>query len=299
MIDYRERVDEVVGIVRDGFGVDDRQAVEALLASRLECKLPYPWIVLETDWFSTVTKDAWFAFGDGVGPDRPIVLSVYRTAWPRDANIEIETVLAEREKARLFIEPEYQRRTLPSYKAYLYRHLQRNAIHIRSAYPRRGLVEPHWYGRLKQAMDRAIDNRFRSSEPKMPVPPPGLLYWAELAQKLALDLDDWTVLLRNLYGLAGRRAYLYDRSDTDADDWRLVMRALHDSIPQTTTDVVLALDAHAGRWSALKPRYTESIVRTEIHRLRERHVVHAWQNRWKIEMRDDVIALLSGSAALD
>ena len=51
MIDYEERVRDVCELLAHEWGIDDPELVEILLASRLECRLPNPWIIFETDYF--------------------------------------------------------------------------------------------------------------------------------------------------------------------------------------------------------------------------------------------------------
>lgn len=302
MVNYTERVEELTGFLRQEFGIDDPQMVEILLGSKLETdKIPYPWLVLETNYYSVLTKDAWFALGDGEGPGRPVVLSVYRTSWPRACNVSIEEVLALRHAPRLFVEPEYEKPSHPHWKAYLFGYLQNQCVHLRGRYPKRDLVDKQAFQQLRNLTARILDNRFRTVEPTMPKAPAGLLYWAELLQKLAPNLHDWDTLLRNLYGIAGRRAYLFNR-EVDPSDWQAVTRCMRDTVPVWTNRIIQQLYFKDGYWNTLKAQYSERTVRTEIERLYGNGVVYRWRSRWRLhdkeETGSDIIHLLNGNIEL-
>lgn len=299
MIDYAERVDEVCAVLREGYAVTDRGAIEAILACHLpETGLWYPWLVLDTSYYSIQTQHGWFA----LGMLEPIPMACFRTVRPRYSNENMQTILNQRDAPRLFVEPEWESPIAVKYQLTRWKTLQQNCLHIKTPFPRTALTDPKWQETLRQSTQRALDSRFRTERPRMPVPPAPLCYFAELLQRLAPNIEDWQLLLYNLYSLAARRAYLFNKPAADADDWALVSRVMHDTVPHFTNTLIQTLADRSGYWGSLRPSYRETTIRREIERLRRNGVLHPWKTRWLLDARDsiqdDILALLRGDLKL-
>ena len=67
MLDWGSRIDELEHLISREYAVNDRMAVEVLLAGLINCpRTASIWTILETNWYSRYCEDAWFAFGGRV-----------------------------------------------------------------------------------------------------------------------------------------------------------------------------------------------------------------------------------------
>lgn len=292
MIDYSERVEEVAQVLSHEYAVEDRAAVEILLAARLDCGLPYPWLIVETPYYRLDPGAAWFAqiYQDAYP------LPLLRTMRPRRSNVEIQDMLRERERARLFIEPNWELPMTTAYQFRMWPYLLQECVRLRTPYPRTLLVEQRAALLLKQAVDRALDSRFREGKAEPAQPPRSLPYWCELLQRLAPSLRDWDCLLTNLCALAGRRAYLFNRH-VDSTDWEAISRVMRDSIPVWSAEIVGHFGAR-GKLRSLGGKYSRKLLLSELKRLLQDGVVYGYKGHWLIrdfENRgQDFIALIRG-----
>lgn len=298
MINYAERVLEVTEVLQSDFGINDPQLVEILLAARIETNLKYPWMVLETDYYSLDTTGAWFNFGKAPAA---LLLSEFRVRRPRTSNNALDAVLAS-EGPRLFIEPQYQKPVETYYRLWLWPYLLQDCLRVRLPYPRRMLTEPTAVLRLEQAVDRVFDNAWRSAVCRMPAHVPGpLLYYAEILQRLTGYLRDWDALLANLCALAGRRAYLFNRDHADESDWEAVTRVMKDTVPHWTGKIIEEIEER-GKWSSLRGIYPENALAREVKRLLDAGLVKSWQSRWNLVDSNgqgrDIVALITGEMVL-
>ena len=294
MIDYVERVEEVTGLLRHEYGVEDTQAVEILLASAIECEVPYPWIILETPYYRLDPAGAWFSRIIDPGFVRPLPL--FRTPRPRHVNGEVLEILKERNVARLFVEPNWEIPTITAYQFRLWPYLLQECVRLRTPYPKSLLANARAGPLVEQAVDRALDSRFRSGTPQLAPAPRSLPYWCELLQRLAPPLRDWERLLTNLCAIAGRRAYLFNRP-VDSTDWDAVSRVMRDSVPQWTGEIVGHF-GRQGRLRSMRKKYSQKMILAEMKRLLSDGVLINHRGEWIIrdlEQRGgDFIALIRG-----
>jgi hypothetical protein len=295
MISFEERVEDCWLTVNADYGVSDRLAIEILLAAQVECPLPYPWLIVETTYYSLNTEQAWFNLQGA----EVIPLPMMRVMHSRKAGDILMRVLNEK-GPKVFVEPNY---TLPVFtRPRLYPYLLQRCSRLRVKNPATVPVNEAGVLRLREATKRALDTRWRGQPPlTLPDPPRSLLYWSELLQRLSPSLRDWETLVRSLIALAARRAYLYDRP-VDESDWAAVARVMSDSIPYWTTE--LLKEFHRGRmlWVAFKKLMPEKILMNEWRRLKSTGILymHGWtvhlQQRDKLN--EDVLALVNGEVEL-
>lgn len=296
MIDYRERIEDVCLLLNSEFGVADRQAVELMLAARLLAPVRYSWLILETDFHALDTSGAWFNFGIEEIQKPALLLSEFRVRNPRRNNLSLETVLNERNRPGLFIEPQYDRPMTPYYKTWLWPYLLQDCVRIRLKYPRRKLVEPTTMLRLREASKEVLENQWRQTMCRMPTKtPPAFLYYAELLQRLSGTHRDWNSLIANLCALVSRHAYLLDR-DINEEDWQAIARVMSDSVPPWTCRVIEQI-VSTGQWSGLKGGYySEKILAAEVKRLLSEAIIVSWRGEWKLVDKDsqghDIVALI-------
>ena len=293
MIDHRERVAEAVNLAASEFGVKDREAVELLLAARIPCGIPYPWIVLETPYYRLDPSGSWFACLF----DRITVLPLLRTMRPRASNSEIVEILRGRETPRLFIEPNWELPTTVHYNLKMLPYLTQECVRLKTGYPKGALPGYRSVQLLETAVVRVLDTRWRTAQPELPATPPPLPYWCELLQKLSPPLRDWESLLGNLCALAGRRAYLFDRR-VDSTDWSAVNRLMRDSIPAWTKEMLGHLGSRGG-FKSLRGKYSRALIEKELERLLKEGVLINHRGDWLLrdsaERGADLQELLAGN----
>lgn len=276
MIDYAERVEDAALVARSEFGVQDTQAVELLLAARIECGLPYPWIVLETPFYRLDATGAWFAYLF----DKITVMPLLRTMRPRVSNAEIIEILRERDAPRLFVEPNFEVPSSVHYNFKLLPFLVQECIRIKTTHPKIKLTGYRSGQLLEMAVKGALDNRFRTVNAVLPDTPTALPYWCELLQRISPPLRDWEALLQNLCALAGRRAYLFNRR-VDSTDWAAVSRVMRDSVPMWVKDILTNCRTR-GRIRSLRGKYKRGLVENEIERLLKEGVLINNRGEWML-----------------
>jgi hypothetical protein len=292
MIQYAERVEDVTDVLQGEFGIQDTQAVEILLASRIECNLPYPWIILDTPCYRLDTTGAWFSH-----LCQPVLsLPILRTVRPRMANNEIKDILRDRDMPRLFVEPHWELPVTTNYQFKMWDFLLQECVRLKMPYPKTRLPDERSTLLVQAAVKRVLDPRWRDSRPIMPTPPPSLPYWCELLQRMSYYLRDWDCLITNMCALAGRRAYLFNK-DVDSTDWAAVSRVIRDSVPAWTAEIVGHFGSR-GRIKSLRGKYTRRVIELEMRRLAENGVLIHHRGEWKIRdfegRGQDLIELLHG-----
>lgn len=227
-------------VLNRDYKIEDRQAVEILLSAQVICpRTPAMWMVIETNWYSRQTEDAWFAFGTAVWTPWSFPgLRVFRP-WRQRYQILAE-IFEDSEMERLFVESDWERfphaDRVPGALELLDRSLRIRCLTGRGTVPLMTLDFNELQRRrdLLSAATRMVLEDPAGDRPQNPpkfVAPPNLLYHAELLQRLCPWFRDWNVLLRNLSILAIRHAYLLGRDETNEEDWRLMARVAADSIP--------------------------------------------------------------------
>lgn len=269
------------------------EAVEILLASKIQCQLPYPWVMLETDYYNLNPQEAWFSEISG----QCTVMPYLRNVRPRSGNTMIQEMLKRRDEARLFVEPLWAMPVNVHYRFSMYPFLLQECIRLRAKHPKGYLVEERTGLELREAVRRALDNRWRRTEGvEMPKPPASLPYYAELLQRLSGNLRSWESLLTNLYALAARRAYLFDRH-VESTDWRVVARVMKDSVPSWVYEILIHFAAK-GRFKSLQGKYIYSMLSAEMKRLLEQGIVYNHKGEWLIQdpntIGADILQLLNG-----
>lgn len=238
-IDWAARIDEVTHQLAREYTVEDREAVEILLAALVNCpRTPASWIILETNWFSRTCDEAWFSFGGHWMPQSLARLRA-RSPW-RVIEAEIEEWLNNPSDEHLFIECDFERypyfHRLTQAHFLLQRSLRVRTRCARAADPLRGIdkiAEERRADNLNAAARYALEDRagLRTADPPRFAEPASFLYYCELLQRLAPWYPDWQTLVQALALLAVRRAYLLGRTETDESDNRILARVLRDSIP--------------------------------------------------------------------
>jgi hypothetical protein len=284
VIDYEERIDEVMLALNSEYAIGDRQCVELLLASAIPCNLPYPWIILETSYYQLDPIGAWFTSVAG----KCLTLPTLRCVRPRTANQEVVDILQERNMARLFIEPFWEMPLNIKHNFEMWPYLTQECLRIRTRHPKTKLTDLRAELSLRAAAGKVWDCRFRTVQPKMPVPPISLPYFAEILQRLSPDVRSWESLLANLCSLAGRRAYLFNR-DVDSTDWDAISRVMNDNIP-VWVGILLSHLLEGKRLWQLRGRYTAEALRREMKRLAIDGVLFANHGLWYVHSRDDIKA---------
>jgi hypothetical protein len=237
MWNWQARIDELHHHLSAFYQIEDQEAIGILLAGLIDCpRTPAVWLILETNWYSRNCEESWFAFG---GAWSPRSLGELRSMRPRRANDLIGEWRDEPVLSRLFVEPDWQQ--LPRSRGISeISMLVARSLRVRSMIPRTGRIlavdERERERRADQlaALTRTvIEDRIRARAQDPPVfrEPANWLYRVELLQRLAPWYPDWTMLLNALATLAVRHAYLYNRSETEEDDWKIIRRVMHDSIP--------------------------------------------------------------------
>jgi hypothetical protein len=285
MIDFAARVEDVDGILRSRYGVDDKIAVEIILAAWMEAqKLPYPWLVIETRHYSrdldSVDSTPWFLFGFGSRwplAGSPETLSAcasipyFRTLRARKVDEIFDRELSVRQRPLLWIEPEYD--TPPPMKRYgqeSWEQLNQATVRLRMLHPLLNRQLPSERLELNQAARQAMDPRFRPAEPEQKPLPGSLLYWLELLHKISGRQRSWEDLVRNFSGLIGRLHWL----DPEIDWRKHCARVIRDSVPYWTAEIIRVLhqpdvfEKISRNVMHRTPAYTRlRVIRTELRRL--------------------------------
>jgi len=292
MIDYAERFELLCGTLAM-VGVTDEEAISLIWASRLDCgKLVYPWLVIETDFYSLETDKAWF------WALQAVPLAYLRLIRPRKATTIIEEMARDKGKPQCFIESEWRSPVIPHMKCRVWPFLMQRCVRLRITHPKRLPLEPRQLLMIKEASDMLLDCRFRETTPVSAAPPVSLPYKAELLQKISPWQRDWESLMTNLCALAVRRAYLFDREVNDTD-WAAVERVMADTVPVWIVHILRQF-AQNGNWHSLRGMYSLPIVRSEIKRLLSHGVCYSYRSEWKLTDKSgqgsDILELLSRSS---
>lgn len=245
MIDWTARIDDLAGELAREHSVEDRQAIEVLLAALVDCpRTPQAWVALETNWFARECGDGWFAFGGLWKPLSLRELAEFR--W------RLHEKYADKlnEEPHLFIEPHW--RKYPRHSAGWAGFITERALRVRCRQPRSDfpirsldtLEDRRRLDRLKSLVKMVLDDptKSRSADPPRFVAPPNLLYNLELVSKISPWFPDWRLLVRSLGALAIRHAYLFGRSETGPEENAILSRLASDAIPPWIVEALRMLE---------------------------------------------------------
>jgi len=316
MLDWTARIDALAHQLAAAHSVDDRPALEILLAALINCpRTPSSWLTLETNWYARECMDAWFSFGETWTPCSFARLRA-RSPW-RAIEAEMKEMMESPSDEHLFVEPDFERYPYWNHSTQAHYLLQRclrlRLVTTRTADPLRGLDKYNQERRSDElyALTRdVLEDRTgaRSSDPPRFLEPRDFLYYCELVQKLAPWYRDWTELVQAFAVVAVRRAYLLGRSETDASDDRAMARVGRDSVPPWIAKALAILLDGPSQLPTLekymrledKTRRSGYGSRHEIVRLARNGAI--WWNKqnkhWAVveRHRDGIRALLEGRA---
>ena len=315
MIDWSARIDDLCAKLARDYGVDDRLAVEVLLAALVPCpRTGQSWLILETNWHARQLQNAWFSLGESWVP---CSLPRIRARFPwREIEAETKEML-DSGNEQLLIEPDYEH--YPSWhkntqtQFILQRSLRIRVRSMRSDDAIRSLdyrQEERMTEELNTLARAVLEDRTQSRPANPPKfrEPHNFLYHCELIERMAPWYSDWHTLLRAFGWLAVRHAYLFGREYTDEEDDLAIARVAMDSIPPWITKalrLLLESDSKAltvynimglEEWS----HRTQHGAHREIRRLRVKRIVewHRHKLEWGISknVREGVSDILSGRA---
>lgn len=255
MIDFAARFDDLFDLLRNEHGLaeDERPGLEVLCAASVIPRVlsPSPWLVLETDWLSRTTRDAWFSLGGELVPHALGVLQAMRT---RTAVYTLDEWIAEEcgsGRPLVFVEPEWRRpRVWTAVRSgSQFRLGQRlyETLRVRVKSPRTLSVlsattaAEARRARLRHAArevlrsDFRVDNLPAVNESELPR---DFAYWCELTMKLARQGTDWSWLTNAVLAIARRRAYLFGREKVNPQDWELAGKMLSWQAPVWTAGML-------------------------------------------------------------
>ena len=237
MLNWARRVEELHYYVASTYQISDTQAIDILLAALLPVpRTPAVWLIIETNWYSRCCDSAWFSFS---GTWHPRSLGEIRSMRPRKANELISEWQNKSQEPRLLVEPDGEKLHHPRQISEIPLLLARS-LRVRTITPRTAGVlavderEQQRRADNLAALTRAvIEDRVRARPEDPPVfrEPPNWLYHAEMLQRLAPWYPDWSLLLNALASLAVHHAYIYGRTETTEEDWKILARVAADSVP--------------------------------------------------------------------
>ena len=256
---YPERIAELHAHLASVWSQRDTQATEILLSALLPAsitRLRRPWLVVETDYLSRDTSNAWFSFGQ---PEHVQArsLAVPRSMRARLCRQRSDNVLAEdpHDQPGVFVDAEW--RVLPNKSKSVtaiasYYALLARSVHLRVAQPKSDIGVRTMNARESDRLElarlarRVLDSQHRSSIAHndasrsllaAPAAPQSLYYWSELVQKLAPVQCDWECLTGSIAAVAHGIATLYN--DGRAPAWDASERVLRDTVPYATMRLIM------------------------------------------------------------
>jgi hypothetical protein len=250
MLDWSARLDDLMDFLKREYAVEDRQAVEILLAAGpLNCpRTPTVWMILEVPWYARECRDGWFSFGEQWLPYSLAQLRV-RSPW-RLVETRMNEWLEAPNEERLFIEPDYDRypmfHRLTQARDLLQRALRLRVPTERVAIPLRAIdqrAKDRRADELAALAGRVLEDRVgaRPQDPPVFHQPPNFLYHLELVERLSPWFRDWNLLVEAFAALAVRRAYLEARTETGPEEIRALARVAADSVPPWISKAVRTL----------------------------------------------------------
>jgi hypothetical protein len=236
-MDWLGRIDELAHYLSTEYRVEDRGALEVLLAALVDClRTPPLWLVLETNYFQRDCSPGWFALGQTWAP---MHLSELRGLRSRNANALIGQWLADG-RGHCAVECDYDG-VIPRYRPLAdSRTLLARTLRLRVQTPSCCALSPvdqrdaeRRSLQLRALVDDALKDRLgtRGSDPPAWKEPGAFLYTVELAVRLSGRHRDYGQTALLLRSLAVRRAHLYGRREADESDWGAIERVILDSIP--------------------------------------------------------------------
>lgn len=239
MIDYSERIEDVLEFVSKEMGVVDRQAVCICLATRLPAhprsEFPPAWVALETQMIRPGLS--WFSFGQDCDPiiretSRLVYLDRLKETRPRYANPPIKQLMEEwRESPRLFVDTSYSLNLRPVGR-HAYHKLNACLLRVRSDVPHAHLP-PHTavteLGRLARLVWN-LEHRSETLFPRQWKPSAQMMDLMRMVSYLNPDLRYWDHVYQNVSMLVSSHACLFGREKPDQIDILAAARVLKDSI---------------------------------------------------------------------
>jgi hypothetical protein len=258
---YPARIEELHQWLEARFGQKDRQATEVLLTALLDPKLTRrkrPWLIVETDYPSRDTSEAWFSLGGEAATHSLAVPRVMRTQQCEETLqrwLSTRTAPGSAAGATgVFVDAEWRRLPdrLPASQLWThvgwrqmmtrtYAVLMAMCVRLRVEHPRSAyaaLADRHEdLAELGRRARRVLDDSHRAIVSDAAVRlPDAFMYWCELLQRIAPLQTDWESLVGNLTAIATGVAALY--ADGRDPDWRAVERVMRDSIPFVTVEIL-------------------------------------------------------------
>jgi hypothetical protein len=282
VLDWAARIDDLAALLATEYRMEDRQALEVLLAALAPCpRTDSLWLVLETNYYSRVCAPAWFSFGETWEP-KSLAQIRARNPW-REIEYMVSQILELPDELQLFVEPDFQR--YPHYARLANAHfILDRCPRVRTILTRANTAlmtidaleaERHRM-QLAAATRMVLEDRVHSRPDGPPkfIEPPEFSYRVELVERLSVWYRDWQILVKAMALLGVRHAWLYGRRETDERDWEVMARAMADSVPPwITTAIELLLEGPA------QPRTLERHMRLDEERYRSGHGAHRELNR--------------------
>jgi hypothetical protein len=324
MIDWTGRIDELMDfLIREyslAAAAADRPGVELLLSLSIQLPdgQPAPRVILETDWLTRDCTAAWFAFGGKIVPHAIATLNGMRAA---QARILTEKWSAEWRPA-VFVDAEWRRprrwAKCHSGSGYSLSESFQEALRARVRSPKSLSVlsvdsraAESRAGRLRYLTENIVYSETRGRLSPRVILPADYGYWCELAIRLARPGVGWEWMVNAVASVAVRHAYIYDRQETEAEDWRLAARVLAWQAPAWTTGLLERIaEGSLTRKGVGKPAWrgyvgpaageleSQKDLRAELRRLVTNGVIRASFGWIKGEGTDweNTIRLLRGEA---
>ena len=257
---YPARIAELHSFLVSAYGQRDTQAAEVLLAAALPRSVTgmrRPWIIIETDYPSRDTQQAWFSFGLNDGTD-DAALKVRSLAIPRvlraQAGEQILNGWLQRRAADeigLFVDAEWRRLPDSGFKAarmtaitHSYGALLSQCVRLRTVWPKGAYALRYDHSQeqaeLERLARRVLDSDLRPALAPSEIAalerstPASLLYWCELVQRAAPLQADWEALTGGVAAIARGIARLYGDVEYSSAGWDAAQRVLRDTIPEFT-----------------------------------------------------------------
>lgn len=248
---YPARIEELHNHLESRYGQRDRQATEILLCALLPTPITRaarPWFVIETDYPSRDTSDAWFSFG-GIVPVMSLAAARVQRNDQREQMINVWLAARQIDETGLFVDAEWRRlthlqagRAHPSLFVSSYGLLMSRCLRLRVEYPKGGhaarLDKEADKTELARLTRRVLDNEHRSPATSAAPVPAGMYYWCELLQRLSTLQTDWDALIGSLAATARNVSILYNDPVARQPDWHTVERLIRDMVNYTTAYIV-------------------------------------------------------------
>ena len=254
-MDYLSRIEDLHKHLELEFGHKDRQATEILLASRMTPEITgrsSPWILIETDYPSINTENAWFGWAHA----QSLALARIRRTQLNEEMMQEWLMVRRSGMPMTFVDAEWRHVPKPPETIVwskvgwrrlwtrTYQILLANCVRVRVEHPRTSItiINSTSLTQVSQASleanrlaNRVLDNQFRERRNGNIAGrdiPKAFNYWCERLQQLCPMQTDWEALLTNLSTTAYNLSVL--RNDGSMYDWVAVERIMRDTVPYMT-----------------------------------------------------------------